>query len=80
MPYIAVVKLLLDTESEAEAWSEVSAILTGQMQSIVPTSCLLDWQYEVFGGPAEVKVEDGYTPDTDYFHFPEHPHSYASEK
>lgn len=71
MPYVAVVKLLIDVELEAEACDGISAILTEQMQSVVPTSCLLDWQYASFGGPAHVKVEDGYTPDTS--HFPEHP-------
>jgi hypothetical protein len=78
MPYVAVVRLLIDTESKAEACDGVSAILTEQMQSIVPTSCLLDWQYEDWGGPAKVKVKDGYTPDVS--HFPEHPGIYVAEK
>lgn len=78
MPYVAVVRLLINTESEAEARDGVSAILTEQMQNVVPTFCLLDWRYESWGGPAKVKLKDGYTPDVS--HFPEHPRIYSAEK
>ena len=56
MPYVAVVRLLIDTESEAEACDKVSAILTEQMQNAVPTSCLLDWRYEYSGSPEIVPM------------------------
>ncbi len=71
MPYVAVVRLLIDVKSESEACDGVSAILSEQMQSFVPHSCLLDWQYELAGVPEVITLEDGYTPDVS--HFPEHP-------
>lgn len=71
MPYIAVVRLLIDTKSKSEACDGVSAILTEQMQSAEPNSCLIDWQYEDWGQPAKIKIKGGYVQDVS--HFPEHP-------
>jgi hypothetical protein len=39
------VELIIDEDDEGRIADGVSAILTEQMQSICPNSCLVDWQY-----------------------------------
>ncbi len=78
MTYVAVVRLLINADSRNEACDGVSAILSDHLQSTVPNSCLLDWQYEFAGSPVRVAVEDDYIPDVS--HFPEHPRVSVVEK
>lgn len=39
------VELIIDEDEEARVADGVSALLTEQMQSACPQSCLVDWQY-----------------------------------
>lgn len=39
------VELWIDEDDEGRVADGVSAILTDQMQSACPNSCLVDWQY-----------------------------------
>ena len=62
--YVAVVRLLLKVESEAEACDAISGLLTENMMSCNENSCLIDWEYEYKGfrlcTPLEVEVPHPY--------------------
>lgn len=61
---VCVVRLAIDAKNKAEASDGVSALLSEQANCVVPNSCLLDWQYDEYGSPKPVLVDDDFGFDS----------------
>jgi hypothetical protein len=56
MTYIVNARLLLEVDSEAEAADGTNELLRELQKSQVPTSCLLDYAFDV-GGPVDISPD-----------------------
>lgn len=58
--YVCAVRLAIEADNSSLAKDGVWALLSEQAKKYVPTSCLLDWEYDSYGAPHPQLVHDNF--------------------